>query len=851
MQLEQLTDYFIGGDIMAYYQKKQKMGFNFSSSDLFQGVFDQYELGTELTKRGRIVKAIYSSKESTYRVYEVEDDGRRFMISGKFPLPLQLDGYYEIKGRVGEHNGKRQLLVSSYQSSMPATGAGIITLLTTLPGLDTKAAQLYDMFGNDVLEIIKEDPELVSEKVKGVSLSRAKIWQQHLLNNEKSEDGMKALLGYGLTARRAAMLLEKYGAAIIDKIKEDPYFLIQEIPSFSFIKCDALAMRNGCKADDLSRITQAMIYMMKREAITNGHCYLPIDEFINKTMKVINMTLTYRDAQRLIKSSDSEDIRVVMGNNKATLSHSALQQAMDEWQAGTKRESFYFPIFDVPMDTVKKDLQLLSGKTFIIEEVAGEERCYLRHYYDCERLITKTIRLMSDYSPTPFTQVEQIIDRLCKKDHITLEAKQYEAVRSICNAPGGIHILTGSAGCGKTFTLNIIIKVLRELYKDLYKGRPFEAKILAPTGKAAKVANQATKLPASTIHMALGLTTDGSFSKTVNGDVIIIDEFSMVDVSLAAELFASISPISKLIILGDQQQLPSIGPGLILRDLIDSGKIPTTVLNVVKRQGANSGILVNANKIIAGESIHTEANTDSLEGNSYIIEQTSPELCRKLTIDSVKKMLRYFPLGDVQVLCPQHAGDIGTDVLNLFLQQELNPAEGGVEVLNKNVKYKIDGIEHEEALNFRAGDKVIHIKNNYNMVWYKECGDFFAPIQRKGIINGEMGVIYDIKKEGKKTTIIVQYDGGFVFYEDDFSELTHAYALTIHKAQGSQWAAVITPILNSNRIMLNKNLFYTMFTRAQHVNVVIGDSSAMDYAIQNNQPQMRYTGLPVFLTSAF
>lgn len=844
------NDFDFRGIFMAYYQKKPNAGFNYSSPDLFQGVFDSYQLGTELTMRGRIVKSIYSSKESTYRVYEVEDNTRRYMISGKFPLPLQLDGYYEMKGRVGEHNGKRQLMVTSYQSAMPTTGAGIITLLTTLPGLDTKAAQLYEVFGDKVLEVIKENPELVAKTIKGVSSARAIIWQQHLLNNEKSEDGMKALLGYGLTANRAAMLLEKYGAAVIDKIKDDPYFLIQEIPNFSFVKCDALAMRNGCKADDLSRITQAMIYMMKREAMTNGHCYLPMDEFISKTMRVVNMTLSYRDAQKLVNSSEGEDIKVIMGNNKATLSRSALCIAMDEWQAGTKRESFYFPIFNIPIETVKEDLRLLSGKTFIIENIEGEERCYLRHYYDCERLIAKSVKVMANYTPIPFSHVDQIISQTCKQEHVTLEERQYEAVHSICAAPGGIHILTGSAGCGKTFTLNIIIKVLQTLYKDLYKGRPFEAKILAPTGKAAKVANLATKLPASTIHMALGLTTDGSFSKTINGDVIIIDEFSMVDISLAAELFAAISPISKLIILGDQQQLPSIGPGLILRDLINSGKIPTTVLNVVKRQGSNSGILTNANRIIAGESIQTEAQKDSIEGNSYVIEQTSPELCRKLIIDSVKKMLAHFSLDEVQVLCPQHTGDIGTDVLNLFLQKELNQTmEGSIEILDKMVKYKVDGIDHEEALNFQLGDKVIHTKNNYNMVWYQNKGGFFEPIQRKGIINGEMGTIFDIQQAGKKSIIIVQYDGGFVFYEDNFSELSHAYALTIHKAQGSQWSAVISPILNSNRIMLNRNLFYTMFTRAQHANVVIGDVSAMDYAVQNNQPQMRYTGLPTYLAS--
>ena len=320
---------------------------------------------------------------------------------------------------------------------------------------------------------------------------------------------------------------------------------------------------------------------------------------------------------------------------------------------------------------------------------------------------------------------------------------------------------------------------------------------------------------------------------------------------MGAELFSAISSTTKLIILGDQQQLPSIGPGLVLHDLMASGQIDTTVLNVVKRQGEGSGVLANAERIAAGESIETVApNENSMDGNSYVIEQPSPELCRKLVINSVRKLVKEYSLDEVQVLCLQHATDVGTDAMNLFLQQELNPKqEGSMEVLDKMVKYKVDGVEHETALNYRIGDKVIHTKNNYKVEWFDEkTGALLAG--RTAIINGEMGIISDIQKEGKKTLISVRYDDGIVIYEDDFSELSHAYALTVHKSQGSQWAAVVSPVLNSSRIMLSRNLFYTMLTRAQHTSVVVGDKSAMDYAVQNDQPKKRNTSLPVALTSA-
>lgn len=828
---------------MAYYQTPApKRGFNYCYDDM-DCVLNSVPVGQHIVKSGRVVNRIYTAKDSSYGIYEIEDsDNRRFVVTGQFPVQPTIDGFYEFTGTVKPgKRGDHQLAVEKFRSVLPETSTGIITLLTTLPGLDTRAHTLYQVFGQDVLKVIKTDPARVANAIKGVSLGRAKLWQQHLLRQEREESGMVALLAFGLNTRQAGVLMDKYGAAVIDKIQTDPYFLMGELPRFPFPKCDAIALRNGAHPEDTTRLIQVMLYTLRHEAAQKGHCYLPLPEFMDRAARIANVNLDYRQATALLKQGHQGEVTLRIGDNLARIDLAELALAVQAWESG-RRGPFTFPAFHIPAKLLREAIDL-SGNAIRIQEVDGEQRVYAASLLSAERLIASSVQTIGQFiGPTEFDGLADAIQSVCQGEKVTLEERQLQAVETICARPGGIYILSGSAGCGKTFTLNIIIKALQKLVKAAYN-RPLQASILAPTGKAAKVASLSTGLNASTIHVALGLGQDGHFSKTVTGDVVVIDEMSMVDTYLASELFAATSPTTKVILLGDVKQLPSIGPGLVLRDLIDSGAVPVTELTVVKRQG-QGGILTNANNIIQGQPIQTiTCGRPDLDGDAYVVEETDPTRCQELVLRSVDGLLLRHTLDDVQVLSPQHKGETGVDTLNLCLQRRLNP-NAAHPPANAILNRKVESGAGEAPLYFLPGDKVIHIHNNYQAQWYSAVGGRLLPdLGHVGITNGEVGVIHSVGVEGGHRIIIVRYADGYIKYEDDFSELDHAYALTIHKAQGSQWAAVVCPILGAAGALLNRNLLYTMCTRARNTSVVIGNRRILDRAVANDEVQRRNTGL--------
>ena len=477
---------------MAYYQAPApKRGFNYCSDDM-TGVLNSVPVGQRLVKSGRVVNRIYTAKDSGYGVYEIEDSAnRRFIVAGQFPVQPKVDGFYEFTGTVkpGKRGGN-QLAVEKFHSVLPETSTGVITLLTTLPGLDTDAHKLYELFGQEVLEVIKTDPERVANAMKGVSLGRAKVWQQQLLRQEREESGMAALLAFGLTTRQAGTLMEKYGPAVIDKIQTDPYFLMGELSRFPFPKCDAIALRNGAHPEDTTRLIQVMLYTLRHEAAQKGHCYLPMPEFMAKAARIANVNLDYRQAMALLKQGRQGEVTLRIGDNLARIDLAELALAVQAWE-GSRRGPFSFPAFHVPPKLLREAIDL-SGNAIRIQEVEGEQRVYAASLLSAEHLIAASVRTIGQFAGTSaFEGVEAAIQSVCQQEKVTLEERQRQAVEVICARPGGIHILSGSAGCGKTFTLNIIIKVLRKLVKAAYN-RPLQASILAPTGKAAKVASLST-----------------------------------------------------------------------------------------------------------------------------------------------------------------------------------------------------------------------------------------------------------------------------------------------------------------------------------------------------------------------
>ena len=741
----------------------------------------QYAIGASLSSEVRVVRNIYRNNENGYSIYDAEDTSYRLLkLSGYFPTPLRLDGYYRVRGIIKKGKYGRTLQVDDYKSALPEDQDSVITVLRTLPGLDTRAPDIYRALGPQALGLIMDSPEIVAKKIPGVGVSTAIRWQQALKGFREDDVVLKTLQEYQIPASDASRLLEKY-PDIIQRLKTSPYFLADEINGFGFLKCDKIALENGYPPDGLERLEQAMLYVLQQDCWRYGNCYMQSKLFSEQVSRLVDIELDYKSA-------------------------------MDE------------------------------------------DRVYLGYLHQAESMTAHCLRTMAASEYGNFPDAEEVLNQVCVADGIILEEKQREAVLRACAHRGGVLVLNGRAGCGKTFALNIIIKVLRELYKR--QGLSFEAQVMAPTGQAAQVAHKATGLPTSTIHRALHIVVDKNMETDtlITCDCVVIDEFSMVGINLASILLSSIAGGTKTIIMGDFHQLPSIDPGNVLKDIIESGTIPVVTLNVVKRQGAGSGVLYNANAILDGNPIKSmKVNDKGVKDNAYIFKSDDPTAARNAVVSMVAAMgKRGYRLQDIQVLCPQKQTDVGVYALNYALQAAFNPpAESKVEVFSQRVTIHDENGELKTvSLMLREGDKVVNTANNYEMkffTWQKGVG-FSEDFSRKGIVNGEMGRVAKIMKvkDGKtvRQRVYVQVSSGqFVMYEDNWDDLTLAYAMTIHRAQGSQWPIVIAPIMSCNRTMLNRQILYTLYTRAQDSTVLYGTQGSIQYAIDNTHSAKRNTWL--------
>lgn len=832
----------------------------FYSFEMQAPYLDQFNEGDKINLIVCPAVCIYFKEDNGYGVYEVEEEKeqRRFNISGTFLQQLHLGSYYRIIGTVRTFRGDKQVKVDQYVAALPTSKEAVIGVLRTLHGLDTKAHLLYDVFGDQILDLICKSPEVIAERIKGVGIKTAQLWQSQLSQDREQTEALLTLQSYGLSINQARNLFSKYGSEIFEKIKRTPYFLLEEVEKLTFSKCDSIALANGYPLDGHDRIMEAMAAVLRRE-LNNENCYMESDQFVQDTSHLLSVWLEASDCEKLLSEHqlDTGTVMFEMEDYSVPVNIDDIRSQLPHMTA----DSLY-PAFTVDKEYLDQFLDYNSGGKVTCKRTAHGDLYMLSWVDMSEDIVAKCAANFTQSEWGQVWPVEQELDSYLEDTGWILEAKQREAVLTMARQKGGLFILNGAAGCGKTFTLNIIIKVLQNLYSK--EDSVFHAEIMTPTGKAAQVAGAATGLEAKTIHRAIGITSnnavpDGTMIKNV--DCLIVDEFSMVDVGLASKLFSAIGGGVKVILVGDTEQLPSIGPGAVLRDMIASQMVPVITLNVVKRQGENSGILRNATKIVAGEMIKSELNEnkEDREGNAYIVAQQNPYKCQQMIADFVTRQVQSgsYMLEDIQVLCPQKGTPIGTAALNYIIQQRLNPkVEGSLTVPIAKAKLPLmEGQDDEEVLlEFRIGDKVIHIKNNYDVEWYDNYGSELAKsYDMKGIVNGEMGTVADIYEYKEKNTVkkamVVQYEKGCVIYEGDlFNEVTHAYALTIHKSQGSQWPLVISPIMRQNWYMLNRKLFYTMYTRAQHINMVIGDSRAIWHAIENTSVADRKTLLQDRLT---
>lgn len=733
-----------------------------------------------------------------------------FTALGNVPFELKENRVYRISGTLEERYNKfskrneRQIKIHGMALLPPKGEIGIIKYLQSLKGLKLRAYSLYETYKDETITIIKKYPERVAREVPGISLKLAESFQSQLLDAEDSSQTITFLLNIGMTLKESNNLFRLFGDKCETDIMENPYILCSRrngYPGFNFRKADNIAKRLGAKMDSIERIKAGVVFSLENQGM-NGHCYADWD--------------------------------VLVSESKRTLALPTLNFTTEE--------------IENAMET------MFMEKSLIMDD----ERIYLAKMYRDECDLGKNIKRLSEKTPWNVKpDIETMLDDYLVRKGLTLEAAQREAVISFVSYKGDICILNGMAGSGKTFTASVILDILSEIYQIQDNQKLFE-KLLAPTGKAAKVLKKSVGKETMTIHRALG-ATEGEFmvneTDPLIENCILIDETSMLDTSIANALMSAIKTGSKVILMGDTNQLPSIGAGNVLLDLIASNVAKVVTLTVSKRQKEGSSIYENSERILAGLPIKPN-NSDS-----YWLETTNTSHTGRMTVKAVSRMVMNksitFGLNDIQVLSPMKIGPAGTRKLNYDIQQLFNGEDNGLSLLNYT--FECNGIKHE--LRFKKGDKVIQKKNNSELSWYAKVGDDYVELTDgiNGIVtNGEQGIIEDIVERHsedstgrvhKAITIIVKYEDGYVLYhEREKDNLDHAYAISVHKSQGSQWAVVIQALSVAHSIMLENNLFYTGMTRAGDICVLVGERGAIKTATLTKKSIHRKTNLVNIIT---
>ena len=635
----------------------------------------------------------------------------------------------------------------------------------------------------DSLRIIEEEPERLAE-VKGISERKARDIAVSYNEKKEMQDAIIFLTGYGISINLAVKIFNEYGQEMYKIIRSNPYKIAEDINGVGFKTADEIAERMGISSDSDFRIRAALLYTLLN-ASQLGHMYLPKQMLVAKTYSLLV-------ADNVPYNEELED------------------------EIGSQ-------IIELQM----------TGKA-IVKELAGDVTAvYAAANYYIE---LNSARILSDID-LDFTSEDRPLDKMLAQieeaEKITLEEKQKLAIKNAVN--NGVAVITGGPGTGKTTTINAMIKMFEKLNLELM--------LAAPTGRAAKRITEATGYTAQTIHRLLELSGGGideegnrsayTFVRNSNNpleaDVIIIDEMSMVDSSLFYSLLQAIMPGTRLVLVGDSNQLPSVGPGNVLKDIIRSGVFSVTVLDKIFRQGENSDIITNAHLINAGKQL--EINNKSRDF-FYIPRQGSQDIIaelKHLILDSLPGFFQVDPM-NIQVLTPMRKYELGVENLNKRLQEILNPSSRSIPEKEKN------------DVVFRKGDKVMQIKNNYKLEWkIMDAKGRFVKEEGVGVFNGDVGFIKEIDEFDQK--IVVEYDDGRLvdYLYSQLDELEHAYAITIHKSQGSEYPVVVIPLLTGPAKLLNRNLLYTAVTRARKGVVIVGNIGLVKTMIDNIDEQKRYT----------
>ena len=739
-----------------------------------------------MIKEGYVEKVIYKNDDNGYAVFTVEgEDGEDIFVGTLHGVSEGI--YISAEGEYVNHpQYDLQFKFTSYEIKMPDDmisverylGSGIIKGVG-----EALAKRIVKKFKMDSLRIIEEEPERLAE-VKGISERKARDIAVSYNEKKEMQDAIIFLTGYGISINLAVKIFNEYGQEMYKIIRSNPYRIAEDINGVGFKTADEIAERMGISSDSDFRIRAALLYTLLN-ASQLGHMYLPKQMLVAKTYSLLV-------ADNVPYNEELED------------------------EIGSQ-------IIELQM----------TGKA-IVKELAGDVTAvYAAANYYIE---LNSARILSDID-LDFTSEDRPLDKMLAQieeaEKITLEEKQKLAIKNAVN--NGVAVITGGPGTGKTTTINAMIKMFEKLNLELM--------LAAPTGRAAKRITEATGYTAQTIHRLLELSGGGideegnsstyTFVRNSNNpleaDVIIIDEMSMVDSSLFYSLLQAIMPGTRLVLVGDSNQLPSVGPGNVLKDIIRSGIFSVTVLDKIFRQGENSDIITNAHLINAGKQL--EINNKSRDF-FYIPRQGSQDIIaelKHLILDSLPGFFQVDSM-NIQVLTPMRKYELGVENLNKRLQEILNPSSRSIPEKEKN------------DVVFRKGDKVMQIKNNYKLEWkIMDAKGRFVKEEGVGVFNGDVGFIKEIDEFDQK--IVVEYDDGRLvdYLYSQLDELEHAYAITIHKSQGSEYPVVVIPLLTGPAKLLNRNLLYTAVTRARKGVVIVGNIGLVKTMIDNIDEQKRYT----------
>ena len=720
---------------------------------------------------GMVSDIVFKNEENGYTIAYLANENDEITIVGCMPT-LSVGESIEVEGKWVNHKTYgSQFEVNSFMPITPSSLEGIYVYLSSgmIHGIGEKMAKrIVDKFVVDTLDIIQNTPERLTE-VEGIGMKKVKQIQESYEENRELRNIIIQLSPYGITPNYCLRIYKKYKEKAIDIINKNPYRLAEDVRGIGFKIADEIASKIGIDKYSPERIMQGIIYTLN-QSLASGHTYLPKQILIEQSVKILGVE---------------------------------------------------------PKFVENGIMDLAYNQKVHLENKDGQILVYLMMYYICENGVCKEIIKLSQHDIKDLhINIDEEIKIVEKEDNISLAKNQIEAVKEAIN--NGVTIITGGPGTGKTTTINTIIKI--------FENNDQKVVLCAPTGRAAKRMSETSNKEAKTIHrlLEMGFGSDSEelvFFKDeedpIDADVIILDEASMVDIILMYNLLKAVKLGTRVLLVGDSDQLPSVGAGNVLKDIIDSKVIKTVRLNEIFRQARESMIVVNAHKINNGEPLFLNVKNKDF---FFLRKNTNEEILNEivgLVSERLPNFYKFDKLKDIQVLTSMRKGDLGVNNLNIELQKYLNPPN----------KYK----QEEEFAKriFRVGDKVMQIRNNYTRKWETED----KSESGEGIYNGDIGYIFHIDKDKKTVYVLFDKVKLSAYKYDELDELDHSFCTTIHKSQGSEFPVVVIPIVWAPPMLLSRNLLYTAVTRAKKLVVLVGDVRYLEQMIKNNRINDRYSNL--------